>query len=214
MKTIFKTLLYFHFFVLIKILLLIKKPYIVAIVGWENKSIIREKLKNIMIDKWLDIKKNQRKYNTWFGISLTILDLPSAYGSFYKWILIYFYSFIKFIYWVVSLNDYLILEFGIDDKWETKKFLRLVKPDMVIFTSIRSDLVDDFKKLDIVEQELSELVCYLNLKSKFLNKINNSWDLNTIATYIQSKEKYIWVVKSDNLKISHIWEKLIRKILF
>lgn len=212
MKKFFKTLLYIHFYTLVKILILIKKPYIVLVVGWENKSMFKEKLKKLAIEKNFDIRDHERSYNTWFGIVLTILDLPTAYSNFAKWILIYFYSWVKFFSFLISFPKYLFLEWWIDEEWEASRFLFLLNPHVIVFSSLEYALKDDYETLDIIEDEFVQLIEYLNRKSDWLKNMYVEWDIHNIIELIWSWEKYFWVINWNYDRLLHIWDKLIRKV--
>jgi hypothetical protein len=212
MKSFLKTILYIHFYTLVKILILIKKPYIVLVVWWENKSMFKEKLKKIGIERGFDLRIDEKPYNTWFGIVLTILDLPTAYSNFAKWILIYFYSWVKFFSSLISFPKYLFLEWWIDEEWEAWRFLFLLNPHVIVFSSLEYTLKDDYETLDIIEDEFVKLIEYLNMRSNWLEKMNIEWDINIILDQIKSWEKYFWIINWNYERLSHIWNKLIRKL--
>ena len=205
-------MLYIHFYVLAKLVLFFKKPYIVLFLWSENKSFLREKFKNQAVKSWFDIWEKQRPYNTCFAITLTILDLPSAYGDVAGWFGIYFMSFFKFIKALFKYPKYLFLEAGIDQKWEAKTFMWLLKPKVVVFGSLDHSFSDDTEILNIVEKELWVFVSYLNTKADGYPSIQKEGTLEEIVSLIKNSERYFGVIDTKNERIKNIWDKIIRKL--
>lgn len=210
MKKFFRTLLFIHFYILIKIIFLVKKPYIVLIVWWENKSIIKEKLKKHAILNWLKIRHNERPYNTRFGVLLTILDIPSAYSDYIKWIWVYFKSWISFFNNLISFPEYLFLEWWIDELYEADRFIKILKPQVIVFWSIAHVLNEDFARLDLIENEYNKLVDYLNRNVD--NKLSKKWDIEDVISWIKNWYKYFWVLFSNSERINRLWKRLVKKI--
>jgi hypothetical protein len=163
MKKIFKQLLWYIFVLWFKIIKIFKKPRVVLVVGKE-KALLRRKLVNLLKEKDINVKTNLRPYNTWFGVVLDALDIPSAYEKVLKWIWVFFYGQIKFFKHLISYPKYVVLEGGIDEKGEAKKFIKAVGPDVIVFSGIEKEFLGDFKRLNIVIDEYKILIGYLNKK--------------------------------------------------
>lgn len=212
MKKFFKWLLYIHFYVMAKLVLFFKKPYVVLFIWWENKAFLREKLKNQALSSWFDIWKKQRPYNTYFGINLTVLDLPSAYWDVAGWFGIYFMSFYKFIKALFNYPKYLFVEWGIDAKWEAKIFIWLLRPKVVVFGNIDHSFSDDEENLNTVEKEFSDFVSYLNSKAEWYENISKQGNLEEIINLIKNGERYFGVVDAKQERMQNISNKIIRKL--
>ena len=211
MKRFFKYIIYLHLFFLVKLISFIKRPYIVLVVWVSHKAIIREKLKDAALEKWLNTRHKYMPYNTWFGVLLDFLALPSAYWNIKWWIGIYFYSCYKFFKSLLTFPNYIFLCWGIDEKWESNKFIKSLKPNMIVFTDIDNSLTDDYKALDIVEKEFWNFVDYLNKKAKKENIKLNIDSIDDIVNMIKAKEQYVWVISKNDNRLLSIWDKLINK---
>ncbi len=211
MKKIAKKIFYIHLFILIKLIFLIKKPFVVIIVWTDNKSFLKAKLKKSGIEKGLNLNKNNKVYNTRFGVALNILDLPSWYSNNFKWVWIYALSLFKFWQKLFFLPKHLFLEAGIDSSWEAAKFLNLLSPQIVVFGSINHNLRDDFEYLDIIEKEYSKIIDYLNDWAKDNPIMEESWSFDDLIDFVIKWEKNIWVINPEYPKLEKLWWKLIKK---
>lgn len=212
MKKIFKHIMYWHFFLQVKLLKLLKRPYVVLVVWVSQKSMIREKLKDEALKSWIKTRKKYMPYNTWFGVVLDFLDVPSAYSNIKWWIWIYFYSWYKFFKSLISFPDVLFLSGGVDEDWEAQKILRSISPDMIVFTDINTSFADDYTSMDVIEKEFWCFIDYLNKKSqKETLQYEYTW-LDQIVEIINSDKKYIWVIDKDDERLVSLWKKLINRI--
>jgi len=212
MKKIFKFFVWLTFWLQLKILFFIKRPFVVLVVWWGEKSLIRQKLVNVLYSKWLDVRRKYRPYNTWFWVALNVLDLPSAWSNKLGWIGIWLLSWFKFLKHIFSYNKILVLEWWIDEKGEAKRFVSLLSPHIIIFSSINQEFIDDFKRVNTILEEYKFLVSFLNKKAGALQKISEEGDLNKVVEVIKKQEKYIWVI---NKRYEILWDlanNLIRKI--
>ena len=214
MKKIFKFLVWLWFKIQLKIIFFIKKPVVILVVWWGEKSLIREKLVRIFSRKQVDVKTKYRPYNTWFGVALNALDLPSAYSSRLGWVWIYLLSKIKFLKHLISYPKYLILEWGIDEIWEAKKFVSLLNPHVIVFSSIQHQFIDDFDKIKVIEKEFDYLISWLNNKSKKLWKFEKQWSLEEMVDLILNWEYYLGAINKKYEILNNLSWKLIRKFYF
>lgn len=210
MKKIFKNLMYIHIRILTKIIISIKKPYIVLIVGSNNKSILREKLKNIAIKEKLDTRLNYMPYNTYFWVLLDFLNLETVYNWNYKRVFVYIKSIFRLLSSLLKFDEYIFLQWWIDTEWEGKMFVDNLKPDMIIFTDIDTWLLEDYNKKNIIINEYYKLISYLNNKTQTSDNINIK--LEEIMTKVKNKEKWIWVIIWNGEQILLIWNKIKNSI--
>ena len=211
MKKLFRRLIYIHFYIMAKLVLFFKKPYIILFVWWENKAFLKEKFKTQAIKAKFDIWEKQKPYNTCFGINLTILNSFSAYGDVWWWFGIYFMSFFKFIKALFSYPRYLFLEWWIDESWEAKTFLGLFRPKVIVFGNVDHSFNDDTATFNIIEKEFGVLVSYLNSKSEWYEDIQKQWNIEEIIDLIKNWERYFGEVAAQNERIQDVVNKLIRK---
>ncbi len=194
MKKFFKYLVWLDFLLKFKIIKFFKKPYIILVVGKE-KGLIRRKLISLLDAKWYKVKKKIKPYNTWFWVLLDALDLPSGYENIFKWILIVVYSWVKFIRYLFSYYDILILEGGIDERWEASKFVLALGMDVVFFTGVPNQFIDDNKKFNILLEEYKRLIWYINKKSD--NTFVKEWGYDDLINLFKDKESF-WIFVEDN----------------
>lgn len=212
MKKICKFFVWLTFKIQLKIIFLIKKPFIVLVVWWWEKAFIRQKLVNLLKNRWIDVKIKYRPYTTWFWVALNALDLPSAWSNKLGWVWVWFLSWLKFLKHIFSYNKFVVLEWWIDEIWEAKKFVSLLNPHMIIFSSINQEYKDDLERVNIILWEYKYLVSYLNKKAAGLEKLNEEGDLDKVVDFIVKKEKYAGVINKKYEILSDLWNNLIRKI--
>ncbi len=206
---------WWNLFLQVRLIWFVKRPYIVLIIGWSEKSILRQKLAELCQKYWLHYNRSYRHYNTWFGVALNFLDLPSAYSDYSKWIWIYILSWIKFLKHLIYFPKFVILEGWIDVEGEADKFIYLLKPNMIFFVKPNHIFQDDFDKLDIIHREMLRFVQYLNQKWEKFPSLYKEVNLEKIvAEDIKNKISYVWLInKVDQSELQFIKDKLRRKII-
>ncbi len=209
MKNFFKKLMYIHLKILVKIIIKIKNPYIILVVWVSNKSIIREKIKDHLISKWLNTREKYKPYNTYFGVLLDFMNLNTIYNAKLARFIVYIKSWIKFFKNLISFPEYIVLQWWIDKEWESDAFLKNLKPKMIVFTDIDNVFSDDYRKNDIIENEFYQMASYLNNIS-WSNKENISETISfeNIDEIIKEKNKWIWIIVNESEKINNIKSKL------
>ena len=162
MRAFLKAIMYIHLYIMVKIILFIKKPKIILIAWTDKKSIVRYKIINELEKLWEKVHNPKWNFNTWFGILLTILDLPTWNDKTFPWINIYFLSLGRFFKYLSSFSKYLILEVWIDQSDEAKKFTRLLSPHILVLTTLSHQLWDDYRYLNMMEIEFLDFVRQIN----------------------------------------------------
>lgn len=158
MKKIFKSWVQFYLKLLTRLTLWRHKPLVIAIAGTTGKTFTKEAiLEELRKNKFLDARGNPRSFNTEIGLPLAVLFLPSGYRSFFRWASILsvgtFSSFFS-----KKFPKVLVLEMGVDRKGDMDYLLSLVRPTIVILTTIDQSFPDNNTSLDDVEKEMRQLV--------------------------------------------------------
>ncbi len=155
MKLIFKTILKYYLKFLVRLTVFVHRPKIIAIAGTENKTFIKNDILETLKNKGVSARGHKKSFNTEIGLPLAILNLPSGYNFYKKWLPIIFKApgvlFSKF-------PKYLVLEFGVSDPGDMKYLLSLIRPQVVIVGEITQRYLDSFSGMDKVTDEYRYLV--------------------------------------------------------
>lgn len=156
MKKVFKTILKYYLKIITKLVLLIHKPKVIAIAGSINKQFTKDEIKRVIEAKGIKARTNPKNFNTEIGLPLSILSLPSGYGSYKKWIPVIKMSFS--IIFNRDFPDYLVLELGTSDPGDMKYLLSIIKPHIVIITDITQRYIESFHDIDQLIEEYQVLI--------------------------------------------------------
>lgn len=142
MKIIFKTFLKYYLKAITKIVLLIHRPYIIAIAGSTNKTFVKDEINKILRKKGFSVRSNIKSFNTAIGLPLAILNLPSGYNKYIDWLP----ATLKAPLAIFKLNfpKFLVLELGISNPDDMKYLLSLIRPKIAIITDITQRYLDAF----------------------------------------------------------------------
>lgn len=158
MKKIFKVWVQFYLKLLTRLTLWRHKPLVIAIAGTTGKTFTKEAiLEELRKDEFLDVRGNPRSFNTEIGLPLAVLFLPSGYRSFFRWASILSLGTVS-SFFGKKFPKVLVLEMGIDRKGDMDYLLSLVRPTIVILTTIDQSFPDNNTSLDDVEKEIKQLV--------------------------------------------------------
>lgn len=156
MKFIFKFLLQYYLKFLAKIVLLIRRPEIVAIAGSINKTFAKEEIEKALKEAGFNARSNPRAFNTEIGLSLSILNLSSGYNSYIKWLPVILRA--PLAVFQNNFPQFLVLELGISDPGDMKFLLSIVKPRIVIITDITQRYIEGFDGVESLIGEYEYLV--------------------------------------------------------
>lgn len=200
MKYLFKIILKYYLKFIAKLVLMIHKPTIIAIAGSANKYFVKESLKKILEKSGKSVKANQHSFNTEIGLPLAILDLPSGYNSFKKWLPIALKAPTRLFKY--KYPEYLILEIGISEPKDMKYLLSIIKPKISIITEITQRYLEKFSSLDLMLKEFQLLVKKTDKKGLvILNADNNK--IRTLSKHHQNI-KYFGFDQNSNIQIFDI----------
>lgn len=117
---------------LARLVLLRRKPKIVAITGSVGKTSSKDAIAKALSVSF-SVRKSEKSFNSDIGVPLTILNLKNAWGNPFFWLL----NLIKGVFEVVSPESYpewLVLEVGADKPGDLKKIFSWLTPDVVVAT--------------------------------------------------------------------------------
>jgi UDP-N-acetylmuramoyl-tripeptide--D-alanyl-D-alanine ligase len=179
MKIVFKKILQYYLKYIVKIILLIHRPFIIAIAGSSNKIFAKEKIISLLKEKGIDAYSNPKSFNTEIGLPLAILDLPSGYNSYADWLSTVLKAPIQIF--KINFPKILVLELGISSPADMKFLLSIIKPDIGVITQITSRYLESFKNIGellaeyeyFIKKMPKESLLVLNYDNLFIRKMAN-----------------------------------------
>ncbi|MBA4336597.1 hypothetical protein C0416_02365 [bacterium] len=167
---------------------------IIGITGSVGKTSCKELVADILSKKYR-VLKNEKSYNSEFGLLLTILRQTSGFSSPIQWIKIIVKGFFQ-AFFVNESFDYLVLEMGVDKPGDMDYLTRIAPPDIAIMTAIKPVHLDvaQFASLEEVFNEKKKIVsgmkktgtAFITLDDKFISKLASE-KKGKVVTYSQNK---------------------------
>lgn len=156
---------------------------IIGITGSIGKTTTKEAIAHVL-SKNFQVLKTEKNYNTEFGLSLTILEMPDPNGSAWGWFKILFFAFLKetgrLFRKIRSHYDFLVLEMAVNKPGDMKTLLSLVRPHIGVFTGVMPAHMAEgqFASLDEIYREKAQLIeslpkdgiAFLNHDNDFLRE--------------------------------------------
>ncbi|MBD3244413.1 MAG: hypothetical protein GF335_00265 [Candidatus Moranbacteria bacterium] len=209
MKIIFRQILKYYLKFLSKGLLLIHRPEIIVVAGSTNKTFVKNKIVKILKTKNLSFRANPRSFNTEIGLPLAILDLPSGYHSYERWLPIIFKAIIKLFQ--RNFPEYFVLELGVAKKGDMKYLLSIVKPKIAVICDLTQRYLESFKSLSTMKKEYELLAectdkkgfLILNFDNKSLKNLKTPKNLKTISFGIEQRADF-WAKKIKKISTGQI----------
>jgi len=207
MNNFFKKIVQFILKWFAKIYLWRIKPHIIVIAGTTGRHWIKEAVKEALEEKNFLVRVNKKNFNAEIGLPLSILDLASGEGSFWRWLDILWQAVKKaFRSKPPVLKEFLVLEMAIDHPDNMNYLLSIVKPQTVILTTITMIYQENFENLDEIANEYQKLIKVLSWNGlvilnfdderiKNLTKFSN----NKIITYGFKEGADFWVKEVKKL---------------
>jgi UDP-N-acetylmuramoyl-tripeptide--D-alanyl-D-alanine ligase len=151
MKIIFKTILKYYLKYITKLVLFIHHPTIIAVAGSTNKTFVKDEIKKVLREKGINVRANPNNFNTEIGLPLAVLNLPSGYNEYKKWLPCLYHSI--FCLFQKDFPRVLVLELGASNRGDMKHLLSIIKPKISVITDITQRYLDNFSDMnDLVDE--------------------------------------------------------------
>ncbi|MCD6109462.1 UDP-N-acetylmuramoyl-tripeptide--D-alanyl-D-alanine ligase [bacterium] len=137
---------------------------IIGITGSVGKTSCKDLVADILTTHY-KVLKNEKSYNSEFGLLLTILRQPSGFSSPSAWLKIIVKGFFQ-TFFVKETFDYLVLEMGVDKPGDMDFLTGIAPPDIAIITAIKPVHLNNnqFSSLEKVFDEKKKII--LNMKKR------------------------------------------------
>jgi len=197
MKKLIKLFVAVYLRLVVKLLLFRNRSYIVAITGITNKSTTRKAVVNALNGRIKQsIGTTTKGYNTEVGLPLALLNIELNDQKLFTWIKIVLVAFVKAV--ILKLPDILVLEFGVSEKNDIKKLLKIVKPDIGIITNIG---FSDINPQTSINEILDEMKIFVKALPKNGLTILNADSLEWALLAQVSKARVVLYGLSDNANV-------------
>jgi len=170
MKLIFKKFVQFYLKLYTKIILWRFRPFVIAVAGTTNKTVVKEYILKFLREKYgeEEVRGNPRSYNTEIGLPLAILYLESGESSAWKWLKVLTQAKLKALF-SQKFPSKLVLELGTEKKGDMEYLLKIVRPDWAVITNIESTYsLDADSNLDDIFGEIKLLTDILPEDGKLI----------------------------------------------
>ncbi len=147
--------------------------HIIGITGSIGKTTCKEAVAHVLRGQFR-VLSSSKSYNTELGLPLTILELKSEFSSVIGWAKNLVFAFWRAIF-DTTTYDVLVLEMGVDKPGDMDVLLKMVTPDIGIFTGVHPVHLDDgqFGSLEEIFEEKAKLIQSIREEgSVFLNQDN------------------------------------------
>lgn len=166
MNTIAKRTTEFLLKWLAKIYIAKTKPYIIVVAGTTRRVWMKEAIERVLRGRNFLVRTNPKHFNAEIGLPLSILGLPSGEGDARRWIMVLWRATKKALDFrkkAISQEktEHLILEMAIDTPQDMAYLLGIVKPNMVVMTTITMIYQEQFETLDNIAKEFETLAAAL-----------------------------------------------------
>ncbi len=138
------------------------KPLVIVIAGTTNRYWIKEAILQSLNNKKLSARGNKKNFNAEIGLPLSILGLQpnNEKSKLTRWIKILGKALAIAVF-AKNKTKYLVLEMAIDRPHDMKYLLSIVRPQIVVLTSITLIYPENFSSLDLIAKEYSKLISSL-----------------------------------------------------
>jgi len=193
MKKLFKILLQYYLKAIVKIILLVHRPAVIAVAGSVNKSFFRDEIKKVLLAKGKTVRANPKNFNTEIGLPLAILNIESGYNSYQRWLPAIGKAFLAIFQ--KDFPQYLVLELGVAQKEDMKYLLSLVKSKIAVVTEITQRYIESFSGM---ERLVGEYI-YLAKNLKKDDTLILNWDNSKVRELKKyTKAKVIYFGKNNS----------------
>lgn len=140
-----------------KIIIKFHKPCIIWITGTAGKTTISRFVITFLQENFWEksVEFSRYNYNWEFGLPLAIIGTKSEWKNIFRWLKIPFITLKKIF---TKYPDFLVLEYGIDHPGEMDFLSKIAKPNIVIFTPIVANHIEQFGNFEAYRDEKLKLI--------------------------------------------------------
>ncbi|EKD63183.1 MAG: hypothetical protein ACD_51C00323G0007 [uncultured bacterium] len=165
------------------------KADIIGVTGSVGKTSTKDAI-YCVLSRRNHVLRNQKSYNTEFGVLLALLEQESGFSSPYLWIETLFQAFKTAFF---GKKDYskIVIEMGVDKPGDMDVLLKIIKPSIGVLTAIKPVHLAEgqFSNLEEILNEKAKMVkrmgknewAILNIDDHYLSLLANSLDANVIT---------------------------------
>lgn len=194
MKQFFRSTILWYLQVLARVKVRRLKPFVIGVTGSVGKTSTKDAIYTVLSSKY-QVIRNEKSFNSEFGLPLAILEQPSGFSSAKDWLKIIFASFGEAVSGGKSLSM-MALEFGVDKPGDMDELLKVVQPQVAVMTAIKPVHLAEgqFKDLDDIFAEKSKIARSLPEKG---TAILNADDGYILGLRDQLKSRILWYGTSE-----------------
>ncbi|MBU2575705.1 hypothetical protein KKF64_01280, partial [Patescibacteria group bacterium] len=169
-------------------------PKIVAITGSVGKTATKEAVFAVL-EKKLNVRKNEGNYNTEIGLPLTIINMKAPGRNPFKWLRIYLRA-LRLVLIKGKYPEILVLEMGADKPGDIAELVEIAKPTIGIITAVSATHTEQFKSIGGVVREKGKLFRAVE-RDGWIIVNNDRSEVYDIAQKCDAKKIYIGQCASD-----------------
>ncbi len=196
MKKIFKKALVWYFVLISKILLRLREPKIIAVVGNLGKTSTKENIASILEDAGLRVRYSQKSFNSEIGVPLSILGITESGDSFILWLKNMWLAFLELFNF--DFPKYLVLELGVDRPGDFDKIF--FKIDILVLVAMQKNPVHlaNFKNKKELIDEKKKVLKHLKPNALVIYD-KDSWvrsdfsDARVLSYSLESKDADVYI---------------------
>ena len=183
------------------------RPFVIGVSGSIGKTSTKDAIYHLLKSRYT-VVRNEKSFNSEFGLPLAILEQPSGFSSAWSWILIIVKAFWKAFIGGKNLQI-MVLEMGADKPGDMAAHLKFVQPQVGIVTNIKPVHLGEgqFKDLDDIFLEKSRLVMALPEKGTAILNADDGY-LVSLREKLQCKTIFYGVSETADLRVLELESSL------
>ncbi len=172
-----------------------ENPRIVGVTGSAGKTSTKDAIAAVL-ERRMKIRKSEKNLNSEFGTVLAILNETSGYSSPMKWLSVIIRGATNLLKKPEELEA-MVLEMGVDAPGDMDEILKVVKPDVMVFTNVKNEHLDEgqFANRQAIFEEKSKAVyavpaggwAVINLDDNFVKQLDGKLPANTVTIGIEEE---------------------------